>query len=84
MEDLEGGPEELKGFIAPWEEQRLQTPRHPKTPPGTEPSTKGYTWFHPKMWQRKALLGISRRSDPWTGKGSIDVSLTVFFFAAYI
>ena len=47
---------------------------HPDTPrlPGTEPSTKGYTWFQPKMWQRNALLGISGRSGLWSGKGSIE------------
>ena len=40
--------------------------------PGPKSSTKGYTWFQPKEWQRNALLGISGRSGLWSGKGSIE------------
>ena len=47
---------------------------HPDAPglPGTKPSTKGYTWFQPKEWQRNALLDISGRRGPWSCECSID------------
>ena len=45
--------------------------RHPRLS-GTEPSTKGYTWFQPKMRQKKALMGISWKSGLWSGKDSIE------------
>jgi hypothetical protein len=42
MEELEKGPKEIKGFVAPLEEQRV-----PPELPGTKPPTKEYTWRDP-------------------------------------
>ena len=55
MEELEGGPEELKG--------KNNNISHPEAPelPGTKPSTKEHTRFQPKESQRNALSGISGR-----------------------
>ena len=66
IEELEDDLEELK--------RKNNGVSHPDAPglPGTKPSTKGYTWFQPKMWQRNALSDISGRSGPWPGEGSID------------
>jgi hypothetical protein len=66
MEKWEKELKELRGFVAPWREQQCQKATHtPLELPGTGPPTKEYTWSDlwswPHMWQRMALLGISRR-----------------------
>ena len=44
MEELEGVPEELKGLTAHGKNNDFSHLDAPKLP-GTEPSTKGHTWF---------------------------------------
>ena len=63
MEELEGSPEDLKGFLPHGKNNDFGHPDAPRLSE-TEPSTKGHTWFQPKMFQRKALLGISGRNGP--------------------
>ena len=43
--------------------------------PGTKPSTKVYTWFQLKEWQRNAFLGISERRGPWSDESSVEASV---------
>ena len=72
MEELEDGPKELKGFKNPLGRTMILATQTPSRLPGTEPLTKGYTWFQPKIWQRNTLLGICKRNGLWSSKGSIE------------
>jgi hypothetical protein len=71
MVELEKGLKELRGFAAPCGEQHCKLDRLHPCPEflGTGPPVKEYTWWNswlqPHMWQRMALLDISRRSGPW-------------------
>ena len=57
MEEFEGGLEKLK-----WVTNDVSYPEAPGIP-GTKPSTKGHTWFQPKMWQRYELSPMEWTSN---------------------
>jgi hypothetical protein len=63
MEQLEKKLKELRWFAAPWREQQYQQARLPELLE-TGPPTKEYTWREAwcwsHMWQKIALLDISK------------------------
>ena len=61
MEELEGEQEELRGFQPQGKKNYFSDSDVPGLP-GTKPSTKGFTWFQPKMWQRNA----ERQWEEWS------------------
>jgi hypothetical protein len=71
-EKLECGPEEMKGMLLHRRNNNINQPVSQKLP-GTNPSTKEYTWLQLHMLQRMTLSCINGRRGPWSYECSIDV-----------